>query len=213
MVNNRATYQRQLWIPDTPAGKQMVFIPAARADTHLVPAIKEEHKLYFNLCIISFMFMWDPENHATWDVCQSVQPTTCDVDQGVHNTLVVPITVISDANLNHCKAIYIGLEQHSVPHETFRELSEQGKVFNDILQRIILEARFEDATQPKCKIICMWYEGLTKAATYVAFSRHEQPRFKLDCTPIYSGMTVGVCWMSISSGTITAPFLFEQQDE
>ena len=61
MVNNRATYHRQSWIPDTAAGKQVVFIPATKADDHPVPAIIEEHKLYFNLHIISLMFTWDPE--------------------------------------------------------------------------------------------------------------------------------------------------------
>ena len=66
-----ATYQRQSWIPDAPTGKQAVFVPAARADNHLVPTIIEERKLYFNPCIISLMFMWDPENHTTWDVHQS----------------------------------------------------------------------------------------------------------------------------------------------
>ena len=69
MVNNSATYQRQSWIPDAPRGKQVVFIPAASDENHLVPAIIEEHKLYLNLCIISLMFMCDPEYCITWDVC------------------------------------------------------------------------------------------------------------------------------------------------
>ena len=47
MVNNRATYQRQPYIHDTPAGMQLVFIPATNDENHLVPAIVEEHKLYF----------------------------------------------------------------------------------------------------------------------------------------------------------------------
>ena len=29
MVNNRATYQRESWIPEAPTGKQVLFIPAA----------------------------------------------------------------------------------------------------------------------------------------------------------------------------------------
>ena len=57
MVTNRITYQRQSWIPDAPKGGQVVFIPAARADSCLVPTIIEEHKLYYNPCIISPMFM------------------------------------------------------------------------------------------------------------------------------------------------------------
>ena len=61
MVNNRATYQRQSWIPEAAAGKQALFIPAASDDNHLVPAIIEEHKLYFNPCIISLMFMQDQD--------------------------------------------------------------------------------------------------------------------------------------------------------
>ena len=146
MVNNKATYQRQSWIPEAPTGEQAVFIPTASADNHLVPAIIEEHKLYF---------MQDPENHTTWDVCQTDQPNTHDIDQGVCNTLVVPITVMSDDNLNHCKAIYLGQQQHQVTHETLKDLFKQGKVFRDILQRIIFTARFEDATPPNCKVICM----------------------------------------------------------
>ena len=69
MVNNRTTYQRQSWIPEAPAGEQPVFIPTASDDNHPVPAIIEEHKLYFKLHIISLMFTWDPETHTTWDVC------------------------------------------------------------------------------------------------------------------------------------------------
>ena len=68
MVTNRDTYQRQSWMPDAPAGDQAVFIPAARADSCLVPAIIEEHKLYFNLHINSLMSTWDPELCTTGDV-------------------------------------------------------------------------------------------------------------------------------------------------
>ena len=123
------------------------------------------------------------------------------------NTLVVPITVISDVILNHCKAILLGQWQHHIQHETLKELCKQGKVLKDILQRIILTARFEDATPPECKVICMWYEGFSKVATYVTFNRNEYPRFKLDHSSYSSGMTGGVYSMSLSSNTITAPFL------
>ena len=71
VVNNRATYQRQSWIPEAPAGEQVLFIPTASDDNHLVPAIIGEHKLYFNPQIISLMFMQDPDNHTTWDICQA----------------------------------------------------------------------------------------------------------------------------------------------
>ena len=65
MVNNRATYQRYSWIPEAPAGEQMLFIPTASDNNHLVPTIAEEHKLYFNLCINSFVFTQDPDNCIT----------------------------------------------------------------------------------------------------------------------------------------------------
>ena len=71
MVSNRATYQRQSYIPEAPAGKQALFIPAASNNNHLVPAIIEEHKLYFTPHMISLMFILDPENHTTWDVHQA----------------------------------------------------------------------------------------------------------------------------------------------
>ena len=58
-------------IVSAPAGKQALFIAAASNDNCLVPAIIEEHKLYFNPCIISLMFMWDPDNCTTWDVHQA----------------------------------------------------------------------------------------------------------------------------------------------
>ena len=69
MVNNRATYQRQLWIPEAAAGEQMLFIPSASDENHPVPSIIEEHRLYFNPHIISLMFTWDPEDCFTWDIC------------------------------------------------------------------------------------------------------------------------------------------------
>ena len=71
MVNNRATQQRQSWIPEVPTGKQPLFIPTTSDDNHLVHAIIEEHKLYFNLCIISLMFTQDADNCATWDICRA----------------------------------------------------------------------------------------------------------------------------------------------
>ena len=89
------------------------------------------------------------------------------------------------------------------------EFYKQGKVIRDILQRIILTARFEDSTPPKCKVICMWYEGLNKAVTYVTFDGNEYPRFKTDHSSYSSGMTAGVCWIALSSSPITAPLLFE----
>ena len=95
----------------------------------------------------------------------------------------------------------------------FKELSKQGKFFKDILQRIILTAQFEDATLSESEIICMWIDGLNNAVTYVMFNRCRHPRFKLDCSPVYPGMTAGVCWMSLSSSIFTAPFSFEQEDE
>ena len=68
MVNNRATYRRQSWIPEAPAGKQALFSPTASDENHPLPAIIEEHKFYCNLHVISLMITWDPDNHTTWDV-------------------------------------------------------------------------------------------------------------------------------------------------
>ena len=81
MVNSRATYQRQSWIPEAPTGEQALFIPIASNNNHPVPAIIEEHKLYFNLYIISLMLTQDPDNHTTWDVCPTDQPNMHDVNQ------------------------------------------------------------------------------------------------------------------------------------
>ena len=69
MVNNRITYQRQSWVHDAPTGMQVEFIRATSNKSCPVPAIIEEHKLYFNPCIISLMFAWDPQDCITWGVC------------------------------------------------------------------------------------------------------------------------------------------------
>ena len=74
MISNRATYQRKSWIPDAFAGKQVVFIPTSNDGTHPVPALIEEHKLYFNLCFIALMSMGDPEDHTVWDLHHAHQP-------------------------------------------------------------------------------------------------------------------------------------------
>ena len=68
MVSNRATYQRQSYIHNAHTGMQAIFNTTTNDKKHPVPAIVEEHKLYFNLCIISFMFMWDPCIYDTQDV-------------------------------------------------------------------------------------------------------------------------------------------------
>ena len=69
MVNNRATNKRQSRIPEAPTGEQVLFIPTASDDNHLVPAIIEEHKLFCNPRIIYLVFTWDPDNHTTWNIC------------------------------------------------------------------------------------------------------------------------------------------------
>ena len=80
MVNDGLTYQEQSWVPDAPKGAQLVFVLTARADNLEVTTIIEEYKLFFNPCIIALMFTQEPQLHTTWDVCQSVQPNTHDVD-------------------------------------------------------------------------------------------------------------------------------------
>ena len=60
MVNDGLTYQEQSWVPDTPEGAQLVFIPTGRADNHEVAAIIEEYKLFFNPHIIALMFSQEP---------------------------------------------------------------------------------------------------------------------------------------------------------
>ena len=55
-------------MPEAPAGEQALFIPTASDDNCPVPVIIEEHKLCFNLHIISLMFTFDPDNCTTWNV-------------------------------------------------------------------------------------------------------------------------------------------------
>ena len=57
MVKDRLTYQEKPWVPNEPKGVQLVFIRASRGDNHEVTPIIEEHKLFFNPCIIALMFM------------------------------------------------------------------------------------------------------------------------------------------------------------
>ena len=59
----------------------------------------------------------------------------------------------------------------------------------------------------------MWIDGLKNAVTYVMFDGHWEPRLKLDCGLVYPGMAAAVCWISLLSSIITAPFSFEQVDE
>ena len=87
MVNNRATYQRQSWIPDAHTGMQVVFTPTTSDENHQVPAIIEEHKLFFNLCKISLMFTWDPEDCITCNVYQSDQ-------LNAHNNRSLPLLTL-----------------------------------------------------------------------------------------------------------------------
>ena len=62
----------------------------------------------------------------------------------MRDTLKVPITIISDADITYCKTCWMGQWRQQVPHATWRELVEQGEAFKDIMQRIIFPARFED---------------------------------------------------------------------
>ena len=117
-----------------------------------------------------------------------------------------PTTNLNDGNLNCCICRYVKLQQHQVLHETIRELSKQGELSKDILQRVILPAQFEDATPSECTIIYIWIDGLKNAVAYVTFNRHSEPRLKLEHSLVYPGMTAGVCWTALSSSPITAHF-------
>ena len=59
----------------------------------------------------------------------------------------------------------------------------------------------------------MWIDGLHDEVTWVTFDRCREPRLKLEHSPVYSGMTAGVCCTALLSGIITAPLSFEQEDE
>ena len=126
---------------------------------------------------------------------------------------MAPTTYRNDGDLNFCIHRYIKLRQYQVPDETSMELSERGELFKDILQRVILTAQFKDSTPSKSKIICMWIDGLHDEVTWVTFDGHREPRLKLECSTVYPGMTAGVCYTALSSGIITAPLSFEQEDK
>ena len=111
---------------------------------------------------------------------------------------MAPTTDLNDGNLNFCICRYIKLWQYQVPDETSMELSEQGELFKDILQRVILTAQLEDATPSEFKIICMWIDGLKDEVTWVMFNGCRESRLKLDCCPVYPGMRVGVCCTSVA---------------
>ena len=96
---------------------------------------------------------------------------THNVNRGVCDALVVPTTDLNDGDINHCVSRYVTMWQHQVPYRTFKELSEQGELLKDILQRVILPAQFEAATPSECKVIHMWIEGLKNAAAYIAINR------------------------------------------
>ena len=122
IVNNWATYQRQSWIPEAPGGKQAT----ASNDNHPVPAIIEEHKLNFNPCMNSLLFTQDPEDCITLDVHQADHPNAHNVNQGMCDTLKVPITTISDANIASCTTHWMGKWKYKAPYATWMELTEEG---------------------------------------------------------------------------------------
>ena len=53
---------------------------------------------------------------------------------------MAPTIDLSNADLNFCECRYIDLQWHQVLHETSAELSKQGELVKDILQRVILTA-------------------------------------------------------------------------
>ena len=83
---------------------------------------------------------------------------------------------------------YVNLWQHQAPYGTFKELSEKGELFKDILQTVILPAQFEAATPSECQIICMWIDGLQNAVAHVIFNRHHEPRLKIEQSLVYPGI-------------------------
>ena len=121
---------------------------------------------------------------------------------------MVPTTDLSEHNINGCIGEYVTNWQCQVPHETFKELSQQGELFKDILQIIILPAQFKAATASECKFICMWIEGLRTALAFVKLDGQPEPRLKIEHSLANPGMAAGVCCMEISSGPITATFPF-----
>ena len=127
------------------------------------------------------------------DVCKTVQSSTYNIDQDICDVLVVPATSLNEDDINCCICRYVTMQQHQVPEGTFRILSEQGEVFRDILQRVILPAQFKAATLSECKIICMRIDGLKNAVAYVTFDRQCEARLKIDHCFVYPGMTAGVC--------------------
>ena len=59
----------------------------------------------------------------------------------------------------------------------------------------------------------MWIEGLHDKVTWVMFNGCREPRLKLEHSPVYPGMTAGVCCTALSSSIITAPLPFEPEDK
>ena len=98
------------------------------------------------------------------------------------------------------------MQQHQVPYGTFKELSEQRELIKDILQRVILPAKFEAATPSKSKFICMWIDALKNAVAYVMFYWHHKPTLKIEHSIVYPGMIAGVCWPALSRSPIAVPF-------
>ena len=215
MVNIGLTFQEQSWVPSAQKGVQLVIVPTARVDNHAEATIIEEHKVFFNPWVIALMFVQESDLQNTWDLHSAVRVNTHNDNQGKHDALVVPTSNLNKADINHCISEYVTTGQNQVPHGTFEELCEQGKLFKDILRRVILPAQFEAATPSKCEIICMWIEGLKNATAYITINRQYQPRTKIDCSFAYPGMTAGVCWSAQLSSPTTAILCvsFEEGDE
>ena len=98
------------------------------------------------------------------------------VNQGMHNILKMPITIVSNADITNCKTLWMGQWRHRVPYAIWRKLTEQGHVFTEKLKRTIFPARFENAMPSECEVICMWYDRINRALTYVTFDGDKYPR-------------------------------------
>ena len=99
-LNNKITYQRQSYLHGTPTGMQVVLIPISNDINHPVPAIVEEHKLYFNPPNISLMFMWNSEKFHTWDICAPLDKNTPNIAHNICNILKVPIPKIDEDTID-----------------------------------------------------------------------------------------------------------------
>ena len=77
----------------------------------------------------------------------------------MRDALAVPTTDLNESDIDRCISGYGTMWKHQVTYGTYKQLSEQGELFKDILQRVILLAQFEACHHKNAKLYACGLKG------------------------------------------------------